>query len=93
MRLIEKVMVLVTIMLMSSWLYSSTIRTDISNVYYNQGLITATMLNQGLMGLSYTRAFSPAVYCCGSQTLYWDNFPLEYPARIYVKAKQKGALL
>ncbi|HPS40108.1 MAG TPA: hypothetical protein PL124_11880 [Candidatus Cloacimonadota bacterium] len=86
----SKVIALIAIMLMSAWLYSSTIRIDVTNVYYNQGNITVTILDQGSMGLSYTRTFAPTVYCCGTQTIYWEDFPLSYPARIYVEAEQSG---
>jgi len=38
----SKVIALIAIMLASAWLYSSTIRIDVTNVYYNQGNITVT---------------------------------------------------
>lgn len=88
-KAISKVIALITIMLASTWLYSSTIRIDVTNVYYNQGNITVTILDQGQLGLSYTRSFAPTVYCCGTQTIYWNDFPLQ-SGTIYVEATQNG---
>jgi len=47
----SKVIALIAIMLASAWLYSSTIRIEVTNVYYNQGNITVTILDQGQLGL------------------------------------------
>lgn len=86
----SKVIALIAIMLASAWLYSSTIRIDVTNVYHNQGNIKIRILDQGQFGLSYSRSYAPTVYCCGTQTIYWYDFPLENPAMIYVEATQGG---
>ncbi len=85
-----KVMVLIAIMLTSAWLYSSTIIIEVGGVYHSQGPIKVMILDQGPLGLSYTRTFSPTVYCCGTQTIRWEEFPLEYPARFYIEVEQGG---
>lgn len=86
----SRVIALIAIMLASAWLYSSTIRIDVTNVYYNQGNIEITIMDQGTFGLSYERSYPPTVYCCGTQTLYWLEFDLDYPAMIRVTAEQNG---
>jgi hypothetical protein len=85
----SKVIALIAIMLASAWLYSSTIRIDVTNVYHNKGNITIRILDQGQMGSSYTRYFPPTVYCCGTQTIYWEDFQLQ-SGTIYVEATQDG---
>jgi|GEM_PF-3951037 hypothetical protein len=88
----SKLVAVIAIMLVSVWLYSnppSQVRFDINNVYYNQGEIKIMVLDQGHFGQSYTQYFQPTVYCCGVQTLYWDNFPIPR-STAYVEVSQGG---
>ncbi len=66
---------LVMVMLITGTLLSATtVYVVVNGVYHDKDTITIDVVANDMIGTSDNIDVDPTVYCCGQQTIIWDNF-------------------